>query len=63
MVMIDCAGAGDIVSIAGLTTPSIGHTVANAEVFFLHSISIQSCSKLSVFENFLFIFNFTFNFV
>lgn len=32
MVLIDSAGAGDIVSIAGLAVPSIGHTVANAEV-------------------------------
>ncbi|XP_078428306.1 elongation factor family protein [Wolffia australiana] len=32
MVMIDAAGAGDIISIAGLTSPSIGHTVANVEV-------------------------------
>nr|CAD1823829.1 unnamed protein product [Ananas comosus var. bracteatus] len=31
-VIIDCAGAGDIVSMAGLMTPSIGHTVANVEV-------------------------------
>ncbi|PKI42586.1 hypothetical protein CRG98_037031 [Punica granatum] len=32
MVLIDSAGAGDIVSMAGLATPSIGHTVANVEV-------------------------------
>ncbi|KAK9150305.1 hypothetical protein Syun_008614 [Stephania yunnanensis] len=32
IVMIDSAGAGDIVSMAGLTIPSIGHTVANPEV-------------------------------
>ena len=32
MVMIDSAGAGDIISLAGLATPSIGHTVANVEV-------------------------------
>eukprot|EP00268_Persea_americana_P034207 TRINITY_DN33853_c0_g1_i3.p1 TRINITY_DN33853_c0_g1~~TRINITY_DN33853_c0_g1_i3.p1 ORF type:complete len:411 (-),score=76.13 TRINITY_DN33853_c0_g1_i3:241-1473(-) len=32
MVLIDSAGAGDIVSMAGLTSPSIGHTVANVEV-------------------------------
>lgn len=32
MVLIDSAGAGDIVSMAGLTTPSIGHTIANVEV-------------------------------
>lgn len=34
MVLIDSAGAGDIVSMAGLTSPSIGHTVANVEVCF-----------------------------
>lgn len=32
MVPVDSAGAGDIISMAGLTTPSIGHTVANMEV-------------------------------
>ncbi|KAF2295047.1 hypothetical protein GH714_031239 [Hevea brasiliensis] len=32
MVLIDSAGAGDIVSMAGMTSPSIGHTVANVEV-------------------------------
>ncbi|KAG5551996.1 hypothetical protein RHGRI_010171 [Rhododendron griersonianum] len=32
MVVIDSAGAGDIISMAGLTSPSIGHTVANVEV-------------------------------
>lgn len=32
MVLIDSAGAGDIVSMAGLTCPSIGHTVASVEV-------------------------------
>ncbi|KAG1367945.1 putative elongation factor TypA-like SVR3, chloroplastic [Cocos nucifera] len=32
MVMIDSAGAGDIISMAGLMNPSIGHTVANVEV-------------------------------
>ncbi|KAE9592991.1 hypothetical protein Lal_00029034 [Lupinus albus] len=31
MVQIDCAGGGDIVSIAGLASPSIGHTVATVE--------------------------------
>ncbi|TMW94268.1 uncharacterized protein [Solanum lycopersicum] len=29
---VDSAGAGDIVSLAGLSSPTIGHTVANAEV-------------------------------
>ncbi|KAK4796370.1 hypothetical protein SAY86_028696 [Trapa natans] len=32
MVLIDSAGAGDIISMAGLASPSIGHTVANVEV-------------------------------
>ncbi|CAA6672954.1 unnamed protein product [Spirodela intermedia] len=32
MIMIDSAGAGDIISMAGLASPSIGHTVANVEV-------------------------------
>ncbi|CAO2813110.1 unnamed protein product [Amaranthus hypochondriacus] len=32
MVSVDCAGAGDIVCIAGLASPSIGHTVASTEV-------------------------------
>ena len=32
IVLIDSAGAGDIISMAGLTSPSIGHTVANVEV-------------------------------
>ncbi|KAF3631760.1 hypothetical protein CQW23_17536 [Capsicum baccatum] len=29
---VDSAGAGDIVSMAGLSSPTIGHTVANAEI-------------------------------
>ncbi|KAJ3695252.1 hypothetical protein LUZ60_000629 [Juncus effusus] len=32
MIMIERAGAGDIISMAGLNIPSIGHTVANVEV-------------------------------
>ncbi|KAL5864776.1 hypothetical protein ACOSQ3_002290 [Xanthoceras sorbifolium] len=32
MVLIDSAGAGDIISMAGMTKPSIGHTLANPEV-------------------------------
>lgn len=32
MVLIDSAGAGDIISMAGLTRPAIGHTVASVEV-------------------------------
>jgi predicted membrane GTPase involved in stress response len=33
IVPIDSAGAGDIISMAGLASPSIGHTVANVEVY------------------------------
>ncbi|CAN6482707.1 unnamed protein product [Victoria cruziana] len=32
LVMINSAGAGDIISLAGLASPSIGHTVSNVEV-------------------------------
>ncbi|GLT46942.1 hypothetical protein SLA2020_206680 [Shorea laevis] len=32
MALIDNAGAGDIISMAGMASPSIGHTVANTEV-------------------------------
>lgn len=32
IVSVDSAGAGDIVSMAGLTSPAIGHTIANVEV-------------------------------
>ncbi|XP_004505523.1 uncharacterized protein [Cicer arietinum] len=32
MVLIDSAGAGDIISIAGLASPSIGHTVTTVEI-------------------------------
>lgn len=32
MALVDSAGAGDIICIAGLAKPSIGHTVANTEV-------------------------------
>ncbi|KAG4390378.1 hypothetical protein GLYMA_06G285200v4 [Glycine max] len=32
MVLTDCAGAGDIISIAGLSSPAIGHTVATVEI-------------------------------
>lgn len=30
--MMDCAGAGDIISIAGLANPSLGHTISSVEV-------------------------------
>ncbi|CAK8577083.1 unnamed protein product [Lathyrus sativus] len=32
MVVMDSAGAGDIISIAGLSSPSIGHTVTSVEI-------------------------------
>jgi GTP-binding protein len=32
VALIESAGAGDIISMAGLTSPSIGHTVASVEV-------------------------------
>jgi hypothetical protein len=32
MAVIEAAGAGDIISMAGLSGPAIGHTVANPEV-------------------------------
>ncbi|KAF8766314.1 hypothetical protein HU200_007831 [Digitaria exilis] len=32
MVTVEAAGAGDIISMAGLAAPAIGHTVANTEV-------------------------------
>ncbi|PIM99723.1 Elongation factor-type GTP-binding protein [Handroanthus impetiginosus] len=32
IVSVDSAGAGDIVSMAGLTSPAIGHTIANVEL-------------------------------
>ena len=47
MVMIDSAGAGDIISMAGLTSPSIGHTVANIEVHFLFLLPLPFCSLIS----------------
>lgn len=41
MVTIDCAGAGDIISMTGLNSPSIGHTVANAEVHFTMNLFVN----------------------
>lgn len=32
MVTVEAAGAGDIISMAGLAAPAIGHTVGNSEV-------------------------------
>lgn len=39
MVLVDSAGAGDIVSMAGLMSPAIGHTVANVEVCYFMKCS------------------------
>ncbi|XP_043687502.1 50S ribosomal subunit assembly factor BipA-like [Telopea speciosissima] len=35
IVLIDSAGAGDIISMAGLASPSIGHTASNVEIFMI----------------------------
>ncbi|KAK6141105.1 hypothetical protein DH2020_025160 [Rehmannia glutinosa] len=35
IVAVDSAGAGDIVSMAGLTSPAIGHTIASVEISLL----------------------------
>lgn len=43
IIMIDSAGAGDIISVAGLTSPSIGHTVANVEVLHVLIFNILAC--------------------
>lgn len=46
MITIDSAGAGDIISVAGLTSPSIGYTVAHTEVltsYFSYSFFRFSC--------------------
>ncbi|XP_026397692.1 uncharacterized protein LOC113293190 isoform X2 [Papaver somniferum] len=45
MVLVDGAGAGDIVSITGLATPSIAPTVASVEVCFKHDLEqlLQLC--------------------
>lgn len=32
LVLVDYAGAGDIISMSGLGSPSIGHTVSSVEV-------------------------------
>lgn len=36
MSLIESAGAGDIICMAGLAIPAIGHTIANAEVLKIH---------------------------
>lgn len=50
IVPIDSAGAGDIISMAGLASPSIGHTVANVEV--------NECNFYCSTESFMFSFCF-----
>lgn len=40
IVPVDAAGAGDIVSMAGLASPSIGHTIANVEVHKILPFSV-----------------------
>lgn len=40
IVLIDSAGAGDIISMAGMTKPAIGHTLANSEVFWVFTLSL-----------------------
>lgn len=44
MAMVDSAGAGDIISIAGMSSPAIGNTLANTEVFCLSSRISFFCS-------------------
>lgn len=45
MVLIEAAGAGDIISMAGLASPSIGHTIANTEVLTQLMFILQSCTR------------------
>lgn len=51
MVLIDSAGAGDIISMAGMASPSIGHTVANTEVCFYHCVKdkLSACVDFTSF--------------
>ena len=53
MVLIDNAGAGDIISMAGLASPSIGHTVANVEVceLFLSRFHCKVSSLYNLFSD------------
>jgi hypothetical protein len=53
MVTIDAAGAGDIVSMAGLAAPAIGHTVANAEVVLCILIGTRTLVSCHKFPNYL----------
>lgn len=47
-ISIECAGAGDIISVAGLSSPIIGDTVANVEVC---SLPMYLCLLTSLFKS------------
>ena len=49
MVTVESAGAGDIISMAGLAAPAIGHTVANSEVVLCLDwlLDLVSCHKFT----------------
>ena len=49
MVTVESAGAGDIISMAGLAAPAIGHTVANSEVALCldRLLDLVSCHKFT----------------
>jgi len=47
MVTVEAAGAGDIISMAGLAAPAIGHTVANSEVALYALIGYLTLSVVS----------------
>lgn len=48
IVVIDCAGAGDIISMAGMTKPSIGHTLASTEVSCVYNFIVFFLSKITL---------------
>ena len=58
MAVIEAAGAGDIISMAGLSGPAIGHTVANPEVgvtcFDWLLVAVQNVFSFSIVSNSLF---------
>lgn len=56
MAVIEAAGAGDIISMAGLSGPAIGHTVANPEVgvtlcFDWLLVAVQNVFSFSIVSN------------
>jgi predicted membrane GTPase involved in stress response len=56
MVVIEAAGAGDIISMAGLSGPAIGHTVANPEVVIILCLLLVAEAEhifVSIVSNFL----------